>query len=94
MLVETLVETDDDVQLLDSDASTASEFDTRPTKRVCAEPEVVKPLSEEESDDDHCTDGCPICFEPWSSGGLHRVCSLRCGHLFGKQYYLGLVSRW
>jgi len=30
-------------------------------------------------------DGCPICFEPWTSGGLHRVCALRCGHLFGKQ---------
>ena len=30
-------------------------------------------------------DGCPICYEPWTSSGMHRVCSLRCGHLFGKQ---------
>lgn len=38
--------------------------------------------------DDECeqdADGCPICYEPWTSGGIHRVCSLRCGHLFGKQ---------
>lgn len=39
----------------------------------------------EENGDDNGVDGCPICFEPWTSGGLHRVCSLRCGHLFGKQ---------
>lgn len=38
----------------------------------------------DESEQD--ADGCPICYEPWTSGGIHRVCSLRCGHLFGKQY--------
>jgi E3 ubiquitin-protein ligase RFWD3 len=27
---------------------------------------------------------CPICLEPWTSGGRHRICSLKCGHLFGK----------
>lgn len=37
-------------------------------------------------------EGCPICFEPWTSGGLHRVCSLRCGHLFGRQYALTFGS--
>lgn len=34
--------------------------------------------------DDDDDDGCPICFEPWTSAGIHRLCSLRCGHLFGK----------
>ena len=26
---------------------------------------------------------CPICLGAWSSTGEHRLCSLRCGHLFG-----------
>ena len=26
---------------------------------------------------------CSICLEPWTSSGLHRLSSLRCGHLFG-----------
>lgn len=26
---------------------------------------------------------CPICMEPWTSTGRHRLASLRCGHLFG-----------
>ena len=27
---------------------------------------------------------CPICFEPWTNVGPHRVSCLACGHLFGK----------
>lgn len=26
---------------------------------------------------------CPICLEQWTSSGNHRLCCLRCGHLFG-----------
>ncbi|PWA99590.1 zinc finger, RING/FYVE/PHD-type [Artemisia annua] len=28
-------------------------------------------------------DVCPICYEPWSSYGLHQLCSLPCGHIYG-----------
>lgn len=27
---------------------------------------------------------CMICMEPWTNGGLHRLVTLRCGHLFGR----------
>jgi len=27
---------------------------------------------------------CPICFDPWTASGEHRIVSLACGHLFGK----------
>lgn len=27
---------------------------------------------------------CPICLDMWTSEGDHRLCSLKCGHLFGK----------
>ncbi|XP_024361431.1 uncharacterized protein [Physcomitrium patens] len=33
---------------------------------------------------------CPICMEPWTSTGNHRICSLACGHLFGKS----CIKRW
>lgn len=26
---------------------------------------------------------CPICFDNWSIYGEHRLCALRCGHMFG-----------
>ncbi|BHF60212.1 RING finger and WD repeat domain-containing protein 3 [Sparganum proliferum] len=31
---------------------------------------------------------CPICFESWTTSGAHRICCLRCGHLFGKSCIL------
>mmetsp|Transcript_55547 Transcript_55547/g.126278 ORF Transcript_55547/g.126278 Transcript_55547/m.126278 type:complete len:515 (-) Transcript_55547:363-1907(-) len=33
---------------------------------------------------------CPICLEPWGVNGEHRIASLRCGHLFGKE----CIERW
>lgn len=33
---------------------------------------------------------CPVCLDAWTSVGPHRLCSLRCGHLFG----LRCVERW
>eukprot|EP00038_Savillea_parva_P018674 m.24974 g.24974 ORF g.24974 m.24974 type:complete len:738 (-) comp4198_c0_seq1:185-2398(-) len=38
----------------------------------------------DDSDDDDESITCPVCFEPWSTSGRHRVVSLKCGHLFGK----------
>jgi len=33
---------------------------------------------------------CPICFESWTSTGKHRICCLKCGHLFGQK----CIERW
>ncbi|XP_074660083.1 E3 ubiquitin-protein ligase rfwd3.L-like [Tubulanus polymorphus] len=44
-------------------------------------------LSPEQDDDSEC---CPICFESWSTSGEHRICSLKCGHLFG----LSCIEKW
>ncbi|EEB16511.1 conserved hypothetical protein [Pediculus humanus corporis] len=35
-------------------------------------------------DKDDSDQMCPICLEMWTSDGEHRLCSLKCGHLFGK----------
>ncbi|KAJ8665105.1 hypothetical protein QAD02_006767 [Eretmocerus hayati] len=33
---------------------------------------------------------CPICLAGWTSVGNHRLCSLKCGHLFG----LNCIKQW
>ncbi|XP_065653749.1 E3 ubiquitin-protein ligase rfwd3.S-like [Hydra vulgaris] len=33
---------------------------------------------------------CPVCFEEWTNSGKHRLCSLNCGHLFGRS----CIERW
>ena len=38
-----------------------------------------------------CEDsGCPVCFEDWTAAGPHRLCCLKCGHLFGKS----CIEKW
>ena len=41
-------------------------------------------------DDDEKKTKCPVCLERWSAEGAHRVCTLRCGHLFG----LSCIKQW
>ncbi|KAH7423071.1 hypothetical protein KP509_12G038200 [Ceratopteris richardii] len=38
------------------------------------------------------TDGmnCPICMDPWTGEGMHRICCLACGHLFGRS----CIRKW
>lgn len=45
----------------------------------------TEPETKNDSDDDDADTGqiCPICMDMWSNAGEHRLCSLRCGHLFG-----------
>ncbi|XP_057854453.2 uncharacterized protein LOC131064365 isoform X1 [Cryptomeria japonica] len=37
----------------------------------------------------HCVN-CPICFQPWAQSGEHNVCSLSCGHFFGRS----CITQW
>ncbi|CBY24918.1 unnamed protein product [Oikopleura dioica] len=48
-------------------------------KKTAQLAELVTTPEKSESDSDICS----ICFEVWTSTGSHRVCSLKCGHLFG-----------
>lgn len=49
-----------------------------------------RPHSEGEDEDEDDGRLCPICYDNWTNAGEHRLCSLRCGHLFG----LSCVTRW
>ena len=50
-------------------------------------PVIVQDAANESIDEDQ---KCPICLETWSNAGEHRLCSLRCGHLFG----LKCITQW
>lgn len=45
-----------------------------------------------ESDEDDDGNLCPICFDIWNNSGTHRVCCLRCGHLFGHSCLLRWIN--
>ncbi|XP_060534952.1 E3 ubiquitin-protein ligase RFWD3-like [Cylas formicarius] len=57
-------------------------------------PEVgqVNPVPNGDVDDDDDDDGstCPICLDRWTNGGDHKICALKCGHVFGYK----CVVRW
>ncbi|XP_015598294.1 E3 ubiquitin-protein ligase RFWD3-like isoform X2 [Cephus cinctus] len=53
-------------------------------------PERAKKLKEEVVEEIDSGQACPICMDVWSNGGEHRLCCLRCGHLFGHS----CILRW
>lgn len=62
----------DDVQIVEPEAATKSN-DAKPVAKI------------EDDDNDHpdSDQSCPICMDQWTGSGEHRLCCLRCGHLFG-----------
>ncbi|KAG5886854.1 hypothetical protein JTB14_017660 [Gonioctena quinquepunctata] len=49
---------------------------------------IAKSTVSVECEDDG--DICPICLDSWTNSGEHRICALKCGHLFGYK----CVNRW
>lgn len=56
----------------------------------CAGKTTSKKRSYPEEDEDEDGKLCPICLDSWTTSGEHRLCALRCGHLFGHN----CVERW
>ncbi|VEL21013.1 unnamed protein product [Protopolystoma xenopodis] len=77
------------VSVSDSSISTNNEdedlFTQDSKKRKTIDDVPVKSVIIEED-----SESCPICFEPWTSSGIHRLCCLKCGHLFGFE----CISKW
>lgn len=61
------------------------EFAESDTSRISNKRSYGAMISE---DDDGQT--CPVCLDVWTNAGTHRLCSLKCGHLFGKS----CITRW
>ncbi len=55
---------------------------TRSGLRKRARNDSGAPSREEAPHEEHRR--CSICYDTWNASGRHRICSLKCGHLFGK----------
>ncbi|KAK9813183.1 hypothetical protein WJX72_010217 [[Myrmecia] bisecta] len=55
----------------------------QPVTRVAAAPDsgTAQALTQSQDDDGSY---CSVCMEAWTNSGPHRICSLKCGHLFGR----------
>lgn len=88
---------DHDVDTRDVNVTTVATttVTTTPTQQSSDDfvsPTRKRPASslDDDEDEDEESYTCPICFEAWSTSGRHRVVSLKCGHLFGKE----CIERW
>lgn len=52
--------------------------------------QVAQPAAHERSVADEEGTTCTICFETWTASGVHRLASLKCGHLYG----LSCIEKW
>ncbi|KAI4472162.1 rfwd3 protein [Holotrichia oblita] len=77
----------EDIEANNTD-SAASSGDLK-KEESCSSPTKRKRTSEILGDEGDCQ-SCPICFDPWTTNGDHRLCALKCGHLFG----YNCVNRW
>lgn len=78
----------------------ASDDATLPTtvhhqNEVKQEQEIKKEVKQEATanatnDSDDVVDTCSICYEPFTSTSNHRIVSIKCGHIFGKE----CIERW
>lgn len=97
----TTVDNTDDNEI-DSNGATANNPSaiTLPTtendnKKPCLNRKRLHSDDEESSNKDDVDEDnegtlCPICLDNWTNAGPHRLCCLKCGHLFG----LSCVQRW
>ncbi|XP_076755482.1 ring finger and WD repeat domain 3 [Xylocopa sonorina] len=73
------------------DSNLESEAQTQDAKTVDEDESKAKRPKEALDDSDaDCDQSCPICMDLWTSSGNHRLCCLRCGHLFG----YSCIVRW
>ncbi|KAG7189497.1 hypothetical protein KM043_017191 [Ampulex compressa] len=76
----------------DNDAEDNTETDLQmeiPKPDNAAIIETTKEMDIDDSDLDS-DQSCPICMDLWTSSGEHRLCCLKCGHLFGHS----CILRW
>lgn len=48
------------------------------------------PINNTQGDSNESNSTCLICLEEWTIGGDHRLCCLKCGHLYGRS----CIEKW
>lgn len=84
------VVSDAPTEIIDEESSNDTTDVLKPAEAKEEETSKKRTHSDVENDDDDDGTLCPICYDNWTNAGEHRLCSLRCGHLFG----LSCVTRW
>ncbi|XP_077549594.1 E3 ubiquitin-protein ligase RFWD3-like [Haemaphysalis longicornis] len=83
----------------EDDAETEEDSRPPPDSGPCAAAEpsdeqkqvqTAQPSTHERSVADEEGTTCTICFETWTASGVHRLASLKCGHLYG----LSCIEKW
>ncbi|KAJ8948752.1 hypothetical protein NQ318_017921 [Aromia moschata] len=83
------------ISLSSSRAPSPVDLPEESNQSECVNPETAdnedkEPRKRSLSEDDDDGRLCPICLDNWTNTGEHRICALKCGHLFGYK----CVNRW
>lgn len=78
------------ISLSSSSNSSVSINHTRKASECDEPPSKVRKVSSSSKNDEIDAETCPICLDAWGNSGVHRLVSLKCGHLFGYE----CVERW
>ncbi|XP_076675971.1 ring finger and WD repeat domain 3 isoform X2 [Andrena cerasifolii] len=77
----------------DNNANVDENLETEAQPEDTNDDESKAKKAKEETVDESQVDSdqsCPICMDLWTTSGEHRLCCLRCGHLFGHS----CILRW
>ncbi|XP_037041271.1 E3 ubiquitin-protein ligase RFWD3 [Bradysia coprophila] len=70
----------------------SADYNTTPSRKRTRKSQLTEATPKKpkicENDDDGSI--CPICLDNWDTDGVHRLVSLKCGHLFGDS----CIRRW
>ena len=93
--VQSIISTSSQTEHISLDSFEIQDFDSNARKRKCPiEPietsQLELPKRKSDTSADLESNCCSICYEPWTSTGLHRLVSLKCGHLFGDN----CIDKW
>lgn len=75
-------EEEDDLVLLEDTEDRTNVIDLTENTPVKVPIQQLKQSSNDTYNDEG--DTCPICLEMWADAGEHRLCAMKCGHLFGR----------
>lgn len=75
---------------IDLEADTRSNDCDENSRKVPDDHAAVTNEGYNDAGDEEISSSCSICMEDWTIGTEHRVCSLKCGHLFGRS----CIERW
>ncbi|XP_066592526.1 E3 ubiquitin-protein ligase rfwd3.S-like isoform X2 [Prorops nasuta] len=93
-----LGENNDAIAIINENVDIVETADTNTTNQNTAAIDIQKDILQIENQTEYIAnnsdsendESCPICMDEFTNSGEHRICCLRCGHLFGHS----CILRW